>query len=136
MEQSGQVSNPWISKGTKHLFSDSHCSSTYADPVVTNSHETGVQKDYFIHSTAKNEQSVDESQLTKLHLFMESLRSHMDQITEENGAAVDSSVLEGFATIGFENEGNYCYQNSIIQVIVLLHFYIVSSSYPIFLLSS
>ena len=129
MEQPVKVSNPWVSKGTKHLFGDSHSPPVNSNPNVFCAQETGIHKDFFIHSTAKSGEMVSESDLYLIRIFLESLQSQMQQVREKDGKVIDSGVLDGFTTIGFENEGNYCYQNSVLQVIVLFVLNVVSSSH-------
>ena len=133
MEKSVKISNPWISKGTKHLFGDSCSSPVNSNPNVLSVQDTGVQKDLFIHSTAKVGETVSESDLYLIRVFLESFQSQIQQMTDEDGKMIDSSVLDGFATIGFVNEGNYCYQNSILQVFIFLALNVVSSSHSFFL---
>ena len=133
MEKSVKISNPWISKGTKHLFGDSCSSPVNSNPNVLSVQDTGVQKDLFIHSTAKVGETVSESDLYLSRVFLESFQSQIQQMTDEDGKMIDSSVLDGFATIGFVNEGNYCYQNSILQVFIFLALNVVSSSHSFFL---
>ena len=43
----------------------------------------------------------------------------MDMICREGDGMTDFGVFEGYETVGFVNEGNNCYQNSVIQVTVL-----------------
>ena len=42
----------------------------------------------------------------------------MDMICKEGDEMTDFGVFEGYETVGFVNEGNSCYQNSVIQVTV------------------
>ena len=42
----------------------------------------------------------------------------MNTICMQNEEITDYSVFEGYETVGFMNEGNHCYQNSVLQVIV------------------
>lgn len=128
-------SNPWISKGTKHLFDDSCIAPVNAQPSVISSQDAGVHKDLFIHSKAKSGERWSESDLSVIRIYLESIRSQIQVLTEKDGKTVDSGVLDGFATIGFDNDGNYCYQNSILQVHEIVGLNVVSSSHTIILRS-
>ena len=95
----------------------------------------GPNLDLFIHSKAKSGERWSESDLSVIRIYLESIRSQIQVLTEKDGKMVDSGVLDGFATIGFDNDGNYCYQNSILQVLEIFGLNVVSSSHTVILRS-
>ena len=73
--------------------------------------------DYFLQSCTKSSISLEEC-LTETKTIIEDIERDMNTICMQNEEITDYSVFEGYETVGFMNEGNHCYQNSVLQVIV------------------
>ena len=117
---STRPTNPWLTKGSKHLFNSSTQrlpSNVNVNPMAVNeiSRQSG-RRDYFIHPDGKRDQLLTEDVLTTLHTVVSSINMDSDVVTKRDGELVDFSIMKGFDTIGIGNEGNNCYQNSIFQV--------------------
>ena len=122
-EASTKPPNPWLTKGSSQLFSRGSLKSPVHSAPQVHPHsidEDGKQSysDYFIQSSGKSSVSLEEC-LTETKAIMEDIEKDMNAICMQNEKTTDSSVFEGYETVGFMNEGNYCYQNSVLQVSVL-----------------
>ena len=116
--------NPWLTKGTKHLFDSSTSkpppnANVSLHPNIAASPSSLCKrnvKDVFIHASSTGKQQDDGQRITSFNNRLCTLCSNFDTICIENGELVDPRVFTGFRTVGFDNEGNNCYQNSIFQV--------------------
>lgn len=72
----------------------------------------------------------DEQRITAFNNRLCTLCSTGDAICVEDGELVDPHVFTGLRTVGFDNEGNNCYQNSVFQVPLHSGHSVVSSPFP------
>ena len=119
---STRPTNPWLTKGSKHLFDSSTqrlpCNANVNPVTMNESISQNGRRDYFIHPDAKRDKTMTDELLSILNTVTSSISMNADMIRKENGELVDHSIMKGFNTIGIGNEGNYCYQNSIFQVLL------------------
>ena len=112
--------NPWLTKGSKHLFNSSTqrpASNANVNPMaMSESSRQSGRRDYFIHPDVKRDQIMTEELLSTLHTVIGSISMDLDVVTKQNDELVSLSIMKGFDTIGIGNEGNNCYQNSVFQV--------------------
>ena len=114
--------NPWLSKGTSSLFQGvaKRAPETSTPKPEMNKQSIVYDKkptltDYFIHPSSNEEEGLNES-LSQVRSYIENIEGDMDMICKEGDEMTGFGVFEGYETVGFVNEGNNCYQNSVIQV--------------------
>ena len=107
-EEPKKPTNPWLSKGTSSLFQGvaKRAPETSTPKPEINKQSIVYDKkpiltDYFIHPSSNEEEGLNES-LSQVRSYIENIEGDMDMICKEGD--------------GFVNEGNNCYQNSVIQV--------------------
>ena len=121
-EEPKKPTNPWLSKGTSSLFQGvaKRAPETSTPKPEMNKQSIVYDKkptltDYFIHPSSNEEEGLNES-LSQVRSYIENIEGDMDMICKEGDEMTDFGVFEGYETVGFVNEGNNCYQNSVIQV--------------------
>ena len=130
--------NPWLTKGSKHLFDSSTAKLSPNANVSLHPNTSSAPsflgkrnvKDVFIHASSAGKQLDDEQHIIAFNNRLCTLCSNLDNICIEDGELVDPRVFTGFQTVGFDNEGNNCYQNSVFQVLLMRADSIVSSPLP------
>lgn len=120
-EASVKPPNPWLTKGSSQLFSKGSLKSPVNSSPQVHPHSiTGDNKqsysDYFLQSSPKSSISLEEC-LTETKAIIEDIEKDMNTICMQDEETTNYSVFEGYETVGFMNEGNHCYQNSVLQVV-------------------
>ena len=132
-EQSPRV-NPWLTKGSSHLFKGTDAKQPINDISCVEPQSpfnNSAVKDYSIRPSSKQPLSDPEERLSMARSFLHQIMNSIKSSSLDSLLSFDYTVFENYSTVGLANEGNNCYQNSVIQVRHMLCSF-SSSAYFIF----
>ena len=109
--------NPWLTRGTAHILKSNK--PAQSPPITQNQALQNSKYQYITYSIQSKDfpstSSIQDKMPEIIH-YIDSLKENIGILCNDKEDTTDFSVFDGYKFIGFVNEGNNCYQNSVLQV--------------------